>query len=124
MGKKAGYQISSSMNDGILEVIMTGELIKNEYDKMSNEVIALTNSTGAKNMLVDIRTLKGRLSIAETYERVRNYPPHMYKTHIAMVDVLENADYQKFHETTGLNAGMTLKFFTDIDAARAWLKSK
>jgi hypothetical protein len=41
-----------------------------------------------------------------------------------VVDIPENSDYQSFHENTAVNAGMKLKFFTDIDAARAWLKSK
>jgi hypothetical protein len=124
MAKKADFQISSSMNEGILEIIMEGELAKSEHDKMSNEIIALINSSGVKNVLVDIRTLKGRLSVAETYKRVRNYPSYIYKTHIAMLDIPENSEYQSFHETTAVNAGMNLKFFTDIDKSKDWLKSK
>jgi hypothetical protein len=42
----------------------------------------------------------------------------------AVVDRQENADKGKFLETTAQNAGHSLKFFTDIDAARSWLKSK
>jgi hypothetical protein len=42
----------------------------------------------------------------------------------AVVDRQENADKGEFLETTAQNAGHSLKFFTDIDAARSWLKSK
>jgi len=122
MDEKAEYQISSSVNDGIVEIVMTGELVNSAHDKMSNEVIAITKDVNY--VLVDIRALKGRLGFTETYERVRNCPPHMYNTHIAMVDILENADYESFNETTSSNAGLNLKWFTDIDAARDWLKSK
>ncbi len=124
MEKNSDYQISSSVNDGILEIIMTGKSTNAEHDKILKEVIALIDASSAKNMLVDIRNLMGRLSITETYERVRNYPSHIYSTHIALVDIPENSDYQSFHETTAINAGMKLKIFTDIDAAKAWLKSK
>jgi hypothetical protein len=43
---------------------------------------------------------------------------------IALVDIPENAAIESFHETTAINGGLSLKWFTDIDAARAWLKSK
>jgi hypothetical protein len=122
MEKKADYQISSSVNDGILEIVITGRLADSDHDKMSNEVIAIIK--GVNDVLVDTRFLKGRLGILETYERVRHYPPYMYKTHIAMVDIMENADYESFYENTASNAGMKLKWFTDIDAARDWLQSK
>lgn len=124
MEKNADYQISFSVNDGILEIIMTGKLRKSEHDKMSKEVIALIDASSAKNMLMDIRNLNGRLSITETYESVRHYPSHIYSTNIALVDIPENSDYQSFHENTAVNAGMKLKIFTDIVAARTWLKSK
>lgn len=124
MEKNVEYQISSSVNEGILEFVLTGKLAESAHGKLSNEVIAITEAKGVKNVLVDIRALKGRLGILETYERVRNYPPHMYKVHFAMVDIMENAEYQSFHETTAANAGMSLKWFTNIDAARTWLKSK
>jgi hypothetical protein len=42
----------------------------------------------------------------------------------AIVDLPENADYQSFQEKTSINAGLSYKWFTDIDAARTWLKNK
>jgi hypothetical protein len=122
MEKEAEYQISSSVNDGILEIVITGELADSDHDKMSKEVIAIIK--GVNVVLVDTRLLEGRFGIIETYERVKNYPPYMYKIHIAMIDTLENAKLRSFHETTALNAGLNFKWFTDIDTARDWLKSK
>jgi len=42
----------------------------------------------------------------------------------AFVDIAENASYNSIHETPSINAGLSFKCFTDIDAARTWLKSK
>jgi len=41
-----------------------------------------------------------------------------------MVDILEHADTAAFHEATAINAGLSFKWFTDIDKARTWIKSK
>jgi len=38
MEKKAEYQISSFLNEGILEIIMTGEVIESDAEKITNEV--------------------------------------------------------------------------------------
>ena len=124
MNKKTEYQISSSVNDGILEIVLTGELVDSAHDKFSNEIIAITETKGVKDVLVDIRAFKWHLGIIEIYERVRNYPPHMYKLNFAIVDIMENADFQSFHEVTAVNAGMSLKWFNNIDSARVWLKNK
>ena len=42
----------------------------------------------------------------------------------ALVDLKENEDWESFNETTAANVGVSIKWFTDIDAARAWLKSR
>ena len=43
---------------------------------------------------------------------------------IAFVDIVECAEYNLFYQATVLNLGLSWKWFTDINAARAWLKSK
>lgn len=124
MKNKAEYQISSSVNDTILEIILTGEILKSAYDTMINKISDVVKENGLKNLLVDIRDLKGRLGIIETYKSVRSYPPHMYTIHFAVVDIPENAGFQSFQETIALYAGLQFKWFTEMDTAKTWLKSK
>lgn len=124
MEKKAEYQISSSVDDKILEIVVKGKLTKSSSKEMTNKFSDIVEANKIQKILVDIRALEGRLSVTEIYERVRTYPPHMYKSIFAMVDIPDNADHQMFHETTAANAGMKVKWFADMDAARAWLKSK
>jgi hypothetical protein len=123
MGKNVEYQASSSVNEGILEIIFTGEVTKNNVEKLASEGLFIIIEYGLKNVLVDVRALKGRLGIIDTYSFVRN-PSEKPRMIYALVDLPENAEYLEFLETTALNAGHSLKCFTDIDAARAWLKSK
>jgi len=124
MGDKPEYQISIFENEGILEIVLTGEATQNNVEKIQEEVISMIISSKASGLLVDVRGIKGRLGYTEAYFRVRNYPSDVPKLPVAIVDLAENADYESFHETTAINAGLTYKWFTDIDEARACLKSK
>jgi len=124
MEKKEKYQISSSVDDEIIEIILTGEFIESAVEELQNKVADIIEAKGSTNVLVDIRTFNGRASIIETYISVRRPLPIRQKVNAAVVDLPENAEIMSFLETTALNAGWSLKCFTDIDAARAWLKGK
>lgn len=124
MANKAEYQLSSSMNDGFLEIIITGKLTETNKKKIIDELCNVTKEKNVKKVLIDLCKLNGRLGILESYDIIRNYPPHMYNILFATVDIPENADYQSYCEVTALNAGQKGKCFTDIDEARVWLKSK
>jgi hypothetical protein len=41
MEKKEKYQISTSVNEGILEIIITGKIIVTSVEKLSNKTIAV-----------------------------------------------------------------------------------
>lgn len=124
MEQHAEYQISSSIKDEMLEIILTGAETQNTFRKMKNEIDNIIIKSSVKNVLIDCRKLQGRIGITDTYEQVRSYPPEIYKVRIALVDLHENSEYQNFHETTAINAGMKFKWFTDTEAARTWLKSR
>jgi len=117
------YDISVSENDGIIEVVITGEVADHYVDKMEQEVQDILKPMNPKKLLADIRSLKIKHSITDTYIRVRKYPPLLHiKT--AVLDIPEHADFQSFHETTARNAGIPMKSFIDIHKAREWLKNK
>ena len=122
MESEAQYQISSSVNEGILEITVTGEVTKNTIEKLAIEAAVIIIEKGLKDVLVDVCALKGRLGIMDTYSFVRS-PFERPRVNCAVVDLPEHAEYLKFLETTALNAGLSLKCFTDIDAARDWIKS-
>ena len=124
MEKKAEYQISSSIHQDILELVLTGEETAGSSGQMKSDIDNLILKHNIRNVIVDVRALKGRLSVIDTYQRVRTYDPNIRKFHLALVDLPENEEYQKFHETTAINAGLRFKFFTGIEKAKAWLTIK
>jgi hypothetical protein len=123
MGNEPTYKISKSVKDGILEIILTGELTESDALKMTNEVSDIVKANSVNKVIVDVRDLNGRLNTEATYLRVKSYPPHMYRVRFAMVDIEEQNAYEHFYENTAINAGMTVKCFTDINVAREWLNS-
>ncbi|MBN1363398.1 MAG: hypothetical protein JW976_01200 [Syntrophaceae bacterium] len=123
--KKSEYKILSSVKDGILEVVLTGELIKSAVEDLQIKIADIIIEKGINNLLVDDRAMGGsRIGTMETYTTVRRPPPSIPRVKVAVIDRPENAKQGEFLETTAFNAGHVLKFFTDIDAARAWLKGK
>ena len=124
MEKKADYQISSSVNKGIIEVVITGEIIKSTFERVEKEADAIIKASGVDKALLDVRALKGRFIYENLYHRARNYTMYYYDIHNAIVDIPENADFADMQETTAKYAGVSMEWFTDIDAARDWLKSK
>jgi hypothetical protein len=124
MKNKKEYQLVTTVNEGILEIIITGEVPMNAVDKLLYEVNAAAKARNVGALLVDVRSARGRFGFAESYFRVRDYPAERSTMKIAVVDLAENASLQSFQEITAKNAGLILKWFTDIDAARTWLKCK
>ena len=123
MEKKAEYQISASVNEGLLEIIITGEVKNDDYETIKNKTMAIQKSMNIDNELLDVRTLKGRLGLSQTFLIIRNLHSDRSTMNTAFVDINENASYNSIHETPSINAGLSFKCFTDIGAARAWLKS-
>ena len=126
MGEQAEYQIYPSVNESILEVSLTGKLVASVFEELQNKIFDIIKVTVAKKLLIDVRAInEQRMNITQTYFAVR-HPLHdmqnVKKT--AVVDRPENSDIGTFAETAALNVGRAFKWFTDIDEARNWLKSK
>lgn len=124
MEENADYQLSASVNDGIVEITIIGELTNKTLDKLRTEVITILREKNAKAVLCDVRALKGPNEITTAYFRARSIPQDVKLLPCAIVELKANPDYKTFYETTSANAGQTMKYFTDIEAARVWLKSR
>lgn len=120
MEYKKDYQISSSVNNGILEVVITGNAIGMIYEEMRNEVDVIIKANNATKAIIDVRALEGRIETSEIYRYVRNHSSVIYEIPAAVVDLPENTGYA----TAAKNAGLSFTWFTNIDAARKWIKNK
>jgi hypothetical protein len=121
MGNNAGYQVSSSVNDGILEIVVTGNAIGiATNEKMLNEFDAILKANNARKAIIDVHALGRRLAETDIYRFVRTFSSVIYDIQSAIVDLPEKASFA----TAVKNAGLSFEWFTDIDAARKWIKSK
>jgi hypothetical protein len=123
MANKAEYHIASSMNDAILEIIVTGEFTIHSLKIIEKEIFALEKETNATNELIDVRALQGRLGVADKYLFMMYVPSDRPRINTAFVDTSEYGDLKSFLESEAIKEGLSFKTFVDIDAARAWLKS-
>ncbi|MBN1829275.1 MAG: hypothetical protein JW884_09060 [Deltaproteobacteria bacterium] len=123
MEQKREFQLTSTEKLGILEIVISGKVTVKTAGTVQQEVFALLSAMKIKRLIVDVRTLKGRLGLADAYFRVREYPAEAPRVKTAVVDIEENSEFQSFHETAACNVGLLLRWFTDMDDARAWVAS-
>jgi hypothetical protein len=125
VGVKTGYQLSVSLNDDILEIVVKGEIAKADVNQLHADIVALIMGKDARAVLCDIRSLKGRFDeVGEAYFRVRSFPAGLRNLNFEVVDASSNEPYKSFYNTTAANAGQDMHWFPDIESARAWLKSR
>jgi hypothetical protein len=121
MEKKEKYQVSSSINEGILEIVVTGEITASTYKNVTNEVNAIIKSNNAEKAIADFRTVEERIEPSQMYHYFRNYNSALFDIKFAIVDLPENVHFK----TAAKNAGLSsLMWFTDMDAARDCFRSK
>ena len=118
MKERAQYQTSTSMNDGVLEIVVTGRVTELDIPHLQKEFKSYREAE-CYRMLVDIRALDKSVNPAILFfvicpERV------MDKT--AIVDISENKKYKSFWENLANHHMIKLKWFCNIDDARDWLK--
>jgi hypothetical protein len=122
MEEKTNYQLSASVNEGMAETVITGEITEDTIDQLHNDVLALLKKRQPKALLIDISTLEGRYDdVSAAFFRTRSLPPDVIRLPAAVVDPKSGADFVSFYETTAANMGQTVKWFADIEATKTWL---
>jgi hypothetical protein len=117
------YDISSYWDGDVLTIVITGQLLRGNAKEIARDVIAVTNAHKPQKTLINCLELVGRLSTADTYYHVRNYPSERYPVpRVAILDKEENKNYYSFHETTANNVGIYIKYYNNSDEAMQWLR--
>jgi len=119
MENKQTYNISTSENEGILEIALSGEITRYGLLDLQKEINSLRKIRGNK-IILDIRLLNGR-SIDDFYH-LRRPENDIGKT--AILDLSENEYVKSCCEDLAKNTFLKMKWFSNIDDAKAWLKSK
>jgi hypothetical protein len=121
------YQFLYECRDGIVEVCLQGQ-----GDAMNLELArriaadvraAMQPHPDAAGLMIDVRNMCGRMSIADTFWHLREYATTRRTIRIAVIDLPGNAEYGQFHEDAASNHGLALRYFTEPSEAHAWLKA-
>jgi hypothetical protein len=123
MTENPPYKLSASIRDGIAEIVIEGELTRELIDRLRQDILAILRGEKVAGVLCDVRAAKGPHDITEAYFRTRSLPSDIARLPLAVVD-LSDRNFHSFYETTAFNTGQSIKFFADVEAARAWLKSR
>lgn len=108
------------MNDGILEIIITGSVTAMNVSTVQREIDALRNKI-CDRLLVDIRAANQHSGYTDLLYHVRL--PANPKGRTAIVDLPANEHNKPFFENAVLHTGLKVKWFSNIETARQWLKS-
>lgn len=116
------YEISSYMHEDAIEIDIAGTATEDCVEDLKSEINTLITLTNPRKLLADFRALKIPRVLSESFANVRNYPP-LFHIKTAVVVTPESAESQMFYETEANHAGLKMRWFTDIEAARNWLKN-
>jgi len=120
MEQNTDYQISTSVNEGILAILITGTLSGNNIPKIQKEVDALRINKGNK-VLLDVRAVSEGKTFSDTLYYLRQPESATGKT--AILDHPDNEFIKPFFERLSKGSFFTVKWFSDFEAARKWLQS-
>lgn len=118
MENEIAYQLSSSVNGGILEIVITGSSIGDTFEKMMHEVDAILRKNDSKEVILDIRSFEEHIDSIEFYHYARKHNLFISGVKTAVVDLQEKTSFAVALK----NAGVPVERFTDIDSARRWIK--
>ncbi len=117
------YELTSSIDQGILEVTLTGKGGKEKAVEILYKISDLVKTFQPKSVLIDAQLMQDRMDLMDSYHLIHSLPPGTPHLKSAVVDRKENKEISDFCETVSENAGYIIRFFTDREAALTWLKS-
>jgi hypothetical protein len=119
------FDLASSVDGDVLIVTFMGQSTAANARAMTTRYFQIVRDSGKKQVLADIRQLKGRLSVGETYLLIRDLPMTSLPVDIstAILETERQRAYADFLETTATNAGVRVKCMVDRAQALAWLRA-
>jgi hypothetical protein len=114
------YRLSASINDGIIEIILSGTVTRTNVSRLQKEIDSLRNEKGSR-LLIDVRTLNEGSGYHDVLYYIRRPDKATGKT--AILDVPGNDRLETFLKTATLNTHLEARYFSNLDLARNWLKT-
>lgn len=113
------YTITTQLRDNVLEIAISGTGGRERADAIAQDVIAAIRAAQAVKTLIDLRHLKGRMGVADTFFHVRRYPLDLRHVRTAVIDLKEHRAFTSFFETTASTLGFSIRHFNESPDALA-----
>lgn len=119
------YQLTFQLSSGCLHVQCSGILNAETDQLIDEEIRQACVEHGVRRVLIDIRGMKGRLSMLENFQAGATFGKRLGRVaeRIAIVDRMEDdpREGNLFFELVATNRHVFVKFFGNTDAAQSWL---
>ena len=117
------YELIFEDRKRYLYVLVSGELNSKTDREIDARIRSECEKLERKNLLVDIRQCSSRLSFLQNFVAAKTYRQRMgsYIEAIAIVDSKQHRENNELFETTAVNQGARLRFFTSTIDAENWL---
>jgi len=119
------YDLTFEIKDNILWGTASGTRSLQTVLDITKDIIAACAESRIKKVLLNVCALKGRISTVDAYEIPARHFPAMRDrstiTQVAIVDLKQLEERDKFFENVAVNRGFVLRLFSDTEKALEWL---
>jgi len=119
----AGFQLQVAQEAGVLRFTVTGRQSPANDVAIDAAVRAHCERLGIRLAMIDIRGLRGRLSLLANHEAARTLRERLGAAvlAVAIVDLPQYREESEMFELTSTNRGAILRVFECVDEAAGWL---
>lgn len=119
------YELEITKENGHIFARLTGLRTLNAVSSAAESILDSCRQLQIEKVLIDIRTLEGRLSVFDSLMLIVEKFPQLQKVHAikkaAIVDAMTGWERLNFFEGIARQRGYNIRAFTSIDNARKWL---
>lgn len=120
------YELAIDQDPGFVTARLSGVRSPEALLQAAAEVTTSCRERGIFRVLIDVRTMTGKLDTLETFDVAGRGIPNQTEARrlvrSAILDRSENIERIRFFETVAVNRGLTVKVFDDEAEAVRWLQ--
>ena len=118
------FESQVEIHDDHVHCHIKGKISSAEIISITQDIVNKCKQHNRSKVLVDLRKGGSDTSIAETFFMGSEELPSLTKGVLRKAAIIENEinDNMIFFETVALNRGHNVKFFTDLEKAKDWIK--
>jgi spore coat polysaccharide biosynthesis predicted glycosyltransferase SpsG len=125
--KKPNYSVDIEKKDDYLLLRARGTRTRDNVVEIAKEVFQKALAAKKQKIILDVRELKGELSVVDDYYIVRDLFEQLRGKGIqkaAIIDMKESPIHEWFIEIVARNRGFNFRVFDNEESALQWLENR